>query len=66
MNFNPKHCLMFISIFMVMNNLITGVTIRKCTSELELDTCYLYYNTIENGKSITTEYYGTCDSGEKC
>ena len=57
MNFKPKHCLMFLFIFMVMNNLITAeeedekdpIITRTCASKLKLDTCYLESKTIENG-----------------
>ena len=67
MNFNSKHCLMFLSIFMVMNNLITArITIRTCASKLELDTCFLESVVTENGVEKMAEYYGTCKSDEVC
>ena len=68
MNFKPKHCLMFLFIFMVMNNLITAeeVTIKTCASELELDTCYLQSTTREGSVKTVTEYYGKCKAHEMC
>ena len=57
---------MFLSIFMAMNNVITLITIRKCASELKLDTCYLKHTTSDEGTEFYTYYYGKCDSGEKC
>ena len=76
MNFKPKHCLMFLFIFMVMNNLITAeeeeedeqdpIITRTCASKLELDTCYLESKTVENGVEKVTEFYGKCKPKERC
>ena len=58
---------MFLSIFMVLNNLISAYsTIRTCASKLELDTCYLYTYVTEDDVEKEIIYYGECDSGEIC
>ena len=67
MNFRSKHCLMFLSIFMALNNVISAyITIRTCASKLELDTCFLESQVIEDGVEKNIEYYGECKSGEIC
>ena len=67
MNFRSKHCLMFLSIFMVLNKVITDdITIRTCASKLELDTCYFESYVTEDGVEKYIEYYGECKSGEIC
>ena len=58
---------MFLSIFMVLNNLISAsTTIRTCASKLKLDTCYLSTTVTENDVDKYIKYYGACDSGEIC
>ena len=67
MNFKSKHCLMFFSIFMILNNVITEeITIKTCASKLELDTCHFESYVIENGVVKNVKYYGECKSGEIC